>query len=281
VKCWIYSGQLSPVAELDSAGNVISQFVGNYIIKNGNTYQLVTDHLGSVRLVVDVATGDVAQKIDYDEFGNIISDSNPDFQPFAYAGGMYDTQTKLIRFGVRDYNASIGRWTIKDPILFAGGETSLYGYVGNDPINYIDPSGLKQCKGKGRILEGNPALIGKQGGFPRTKVATNSIAVIPSQWGGNKAMRPYLSQISGTAGGVSFSGVTDVVGSSEVKNVQSKLMNDNPGNLILEFVSGKDLGNDVDVTLNIPDGMPCPEGTTETVVCPTGPSARPGTSVPR
>jgi uncharacterized protein RhaS with RHS repeats len=53
-------------------------------------------------------------------------------------------QTKLVRFGARDYDASVGRWTCKDPIFFAGGETTLYGYVGSDPVNFIDPSGLKK-----------------------------------------------------------------------------------------------------------------------------------------
>lgn len=42
----------------------------------------------------------------------------------------------------RHYDASVGRWLSKDPILFNGGETNLYGYVMNDPINYIDPVGL-------------------------------------------------------------------------------------------------------------------------------------------
>jgi len=36
----------------------------------------------------------------------------------------------------------IGKWTAKDPILFAGGDSNLYGYVGNDPVNWIDPEGL-------------------------------------------------------------------------------------------------------------------------------------------
>lgn len=41
----------------------------------------------------------------------------------------------------RDYDPSIGRWLSKDPILFGGGDTNLYGYVLQDPINWIDPSG--------------------------------------------------------------------------------------------------------------------------------------------
>ena len=35
----------------------------------------------------------------------------------------------LVRFGARDYDPTIGRWTAKDPIDFAGGDTNLYGYV--------------------------------------------------------------------------------------------------------------------------------------------------------
>jgi RHS repeat-associated protein len=141
VKKWIYSDQLTPVAELDSAGNVTAQFIGALMIKNGNTYQMIRDHLGSVRLVVDVATGNVAQRLDYDEYGNILSDSNPDFQPFAYAGGMYDTHTQLVRFGARDYDNVTGRWTKKDPIGFGGGVSNLYEYCLNDPVNNIDSDG--------------------------------------------------------------------------------------------------------------------------------------------
>jgi hypothetical protein len=47
----------------------------------------------------------------------------------------------LVRFGARDYDPAIGRWTARDPIDFAGGDTNLYGYVGNDPVNQVDPLG--------------------------------------------------------------------------------------------------------------------------------------------
>jgi len=91
-----------------------------------------------------VDTGAIAQRIDYDAFGNVLTDSNPGFQPFGFAGGLYDPDTRLIRFGARDYDAATGRWTAKDPIRFAGGDPNLYGYVINDPVNWIDPTG-KQC----------------------------------------------------------------------------------------------------------------------------------------
>src|SRR5262249_48141852 len=106
------------------------------------TYRIVADHLGSPRLVVDVATGTISQRLDYDEFGVVLIDTHPGFQPFGFAGGLYDSNTKLIRFGARDYDAEVGRWTVKDPIVFRGGQTNLYSYVENDPLNRRDPSGL-------------------------------------------------------------------------------------------------------------------------------------------
>ncbi|MCP4721003.1 MAG: DUF4329 domain-containing protein, partial [Desulfobacteraceae bacterium] len=57
-------------------------------------------------------------------------------------GGIYDLHTGLVRFGVRDYDAEIGRWTAKDPIGFGGGDANLYAYVLNDPVNLVDPLGL-------------------------------------------------------------------------------------------------------------------------------------------
>ncbi len=46
-----------------------------------------------------------------------------------------------MRFGARDYDASIGRWTAKDLIGFAGLQANVYVYVGNDPVNFVDPTG--------------------------------------------------------------------------------------------------------------------------------------------
>ena len=87
-------------------------------------------------------SGAVVQYISYDEFGNILTNTNPGFQPFGYAGGLYDGQTCLVRFGARDYNAPLGRWTAKDPIGFEGKQLNVYIYVQNNPLNLIDYSGL-------------------------------------------------------------------------------------------------------------------------------------------
>jgi len=57
---------------------------------------------------------------------------------------MYDSYTDLVHFGARDYDPETGRWLSKDPILLAGGDTNFYGYVLNDPVNWVDPTGLRR-----------------------------------------------------------------------------------------------------------------------------------------
>ncbi len=147
---FLYQDDLRPAAELDGANNVVSRFVyatqdniPDYMIKGGVTYRIIADHLGSPRLVVDVATGAVAQRMDYDEFGRVQNDTSPGFQPFGFAGGLYDPGSGLVRFGARDYDAAAGRWTTRDPILFDGGQVNLYAYVDSDPVNAKDLDGKK------------------------------------------------------------------------------------------------------------------------------------------
>ena len=145
---WVYQDALRIAAEVDAAGAIQARFVygerpnvPEYMVKGGVSYRLITDHLGSVRLVVSSSTGAVVERIDYDEWGRVMSDSNPGFQPFGFAGGVYDADTGLVRFGARDYDAETGRWTAKDPIRFDGGDGNLYSYVGGNPVSYVDPDG--------------------------------------------------------------------------------------------------------------------------------------------
>jgi RHS repeat-associated protein len=141
------AGKLQPVAELDGAGNVVARFVHAggvnvpaLMVTPTATYRLVTDHLGSVRRVLDIATGAVLQELEYDAWGRVLLDTNPGLQPFGFAGGLYDPDTGLVRFGARDYDAETGRWTAKDPVRFGGG-VNLYEYAASDPSNMRDPSG--------------------------------------------------------------------------------------------------------------------------------------------
>ena len=149
VQGFLYLNQLEPIAELDGNGNIVASFVyadrsntPSLMLKGGKTYRIIADHLGSVRLVVDIATGEVAQRMSYDEFGNVVEDTNPGFQPFSYAGGIYDRDTGLVRFGARDYDPLTGRWTAKDLKGFTDG-TNRYAYARLEPINRYDLNGLE------------------------------------------------------------------------------------------------------------------------------------------
>ena len=143
----LWQGQLAPAAELTGTNAVLSRFVyatranvPDFMRRTGETFRILTDHLGSPRIVINAATGNVLQRIDYDEWGVVLSDTNPGYQPFGFAGGLADT-LGLVRFGARDYDPSSGRWTAKDPPLFRAGSPNLVAYSSDDPVNLVDPDG--------------------------------------------------------------------------------------------------------------------------------------------
>ncbi|HKN67441.1 MAG TPA: Ig-like domain-containing protein [Gemmatimonadaceae bacterium] len=149
---FLYANSIAPTAELNGSSQVVSRFVfgesanvPEYMLRDGKTYRFVADNHGSVRFVVDVVTGEVVQALEYDDFGRVLSDSRPGFQPFGYAGGLYDPTSQLTHFDNREYDAEMGRWTTPDPTLFQGGSENLYAYVKNDPINAIDTRGTTQA----------------------------------------------------------------------------------------------------------------------------------------
>ncbi len=155
---FLYKDRLNVVAQLNASGSVVARFVfgskpnvPDYFTSSAGTFRILSDHLGSPRLIVNTATGATVEEIDYDEFGNVTNDSSPGLTPFGFAGGLYDKDTGLVRFGARDYDASVGQWTSKDPIRFAGG-MNLYGYMVNDPVNSIDPNGHGLLAGGAALL---------------------------------------------------------------------------------------------------------------------------------
>lgn len=157
-KVWLYKDDINPIAQLDSTGNVMARYiyasranVPDYMVipagTHAGTYRIISDHLGSPRLIVNIVDGTIKQEIEYDEWGNEAGPRINNFpNPFTFAGGLYDADTKLVRFGARDYDPETGRWTSKDPIGFVGGDTNLFGYTLNDPINFVDIIGTKVWK---------------------------------------------------------------------------------------------------------------------------------------
>ncbi len=145
---YLWKDAVTLLAVYDASNNLRLRF--NYaddrlpvsMTYNGSFYYLAFDQIGSLKAVINTS-GNIVKKIDYDSFGSIVSDTDPTMNiPLGFAGGLHDRQTGLVRFGARDYDPAIGRWTAKDPIDFAGGDANLYGYVLNDPVNWVDPKGL-------------------------------------------------------------------------------------------------------------------------------------------
>lgn len=214
-----------PIAELNENDRIINTFVyadqnTPILMRKGSVdYYIVSDIRGSVRMVVKTTDGNVLQKIEYDAFGKVLSDNNPGYTPFGYAGGLYEYRTDLVRFGARDYFAEIGKWTAEDPIGFLSGGFNDYAYVSNDPLNNIDPSGLEEISvgsngqgfnshssmtralgpaGAGRawhhIVNQNPANIAQFGN--QAIHNTNNIVNLPHGKGTihNKITKHYLSK---------------------------------------------------------------------------------------
>jgi RHS repeat-associated protein len=146
---YLYQDQLRIAAELNPDGTLKRRYIyatgrttPDYYIEGAEQYKIISDYLGSPRALVKLSTNKIVYRMDHDEFGRVTLDTKPGFLPFGFAGGLYDRDTGLVRFGTRDYDPEIGRWTVKDPIGFAGGDTNLYGYVVNDPVGFADHSGL-------------------------------------------------------------------------------------------------------------------------------------------
>ena len=149
VEKYLWQGRTRLLAVYDGSGALTARFeyadgrLPVAMTKGSTRYFLVYDQVGSLRAVLD-SSGGIVKIVDYDSFGNVIAESNSAFTvPFGFAGGLFDSDTGLNRFGYRDYAADVGRWTTKDPIGFEGGDTDLYGYVVGDPVNGVDVNGLQ------------------------------------------------------------------------------------------------------------------------------------------
>jgi RHS repeat-associated protein len=105
---------------------------------NGEVLWALTDHQGSVRMLLD-NQGNVVNQITYDAFGNITLETNPDVNfRFSYTGREFDSETGLYNYRSRYYDPESGEFVSEDTIGFAGGDANLSRYVNNDPLNRID-----------------------------------------------------------------------------------------------------------------------------------------------
>jgi RHS repeat-associated protein len=251
-----------------------------------SVYFVYSDQVDAPRVVTD-ANNNVVWTWDADPYGQDAPNESPnnsgkDFVfNLRFPGQYADQETGLHYNYYRNYDPQTGRYIESDPIGLRGG-MSTFAYAGNSPLEYFDPFGLCQCKGKARVFQGNSNLIGKGGGFntnpsklEKYGVTADSAAVIPSQFGLTKVeMRPIVNQISGQlSNGETFGRVRDIMDDKPTRTslgmtttqFQQHLIKRESGNgppvLLLELpgISG-DRGI-LDVTIEMPDGYACPTGT--------------------
>ncbi|WP_199308523.1 RHS repeat-associated core domain-containing protein [Aphanizomenon flos-aquae] len=107
----------------------------------GNVVWLLTDHLGTVRDLVN-NSGAVVNHLVYDSYGQVISESNPAVDTrYLFTGREFDSETGLYYYRARYYDQTMGRFLSEDPIGFDGKDNNLYRYVFNSPLMFNDPSG--------------------------------------------------------------------------------------------------------------------------------------------
>jgi RHS repeat-associated protein len=198
---YVYEDQVRIAAELDAAGNMVSQFyyrnspnAPEMMWKNGVWYRVVTDHLGSVRQVIDEATGAVVFAATYSAWGErTVTLGSANFIPHGFAGGLHDVTTGLVRFGARDYDPATGRWTAKDAAGFDVAGTNLYKYSGNDPINFLDSTGFSCVLGEPFGVVWEVGFVGGWTAGRDAQGAGNAAAGFGEDPGGEDALRHCIA----------------------------------------------------------------------------------------
>lgn len=114
---------------------------GEYRPSGTKKYLYLTDHLGSVRDVIDLATTALVAAFDYTPYGAVARSYGSVVPLYQYAMLMADPNTGLYLSLTRPYNPTNGKWLNSDPIREAGG-VNLTGYVGGAPTMGVDPLGL-------------------------------------------------------------------------------------------------------------------------------------------
>jgi len=140
-------GMTHTLAEHEGDGNLIAYYIYGLglvykVDVSDKPYYYYYNFTGSTVAMTDT-DGNIVNKYAYTPFGGLAGSVEAVSNPFRYVGrfGVMDDNNGLYYMRARYYDPDVGRFITKDPIGFGGG-VNLYGYVGGNPINFIDPSGL-------------------------------------------------------------------------------------------------------------------------------------------
>ena len=170
---YIYDNE-DVLLKLDGSNNIVARYTHGPGIdeplimeKSGVSSFYHADGLGSITELTDTA-GMVVQAHNYSSFGKIESQLDPNFvQPYTFTSREFDTETGLYFYRARSYDPLTGRFLQEDPLNLASvklpqqihsfprleqptlqlmipSHLHPYGYVGNNPVNFVDSLGLQQ-----------------------------------------------------------------------------------------------------------------------------------------
>ena len=174
------SGGVSTQTRRYVHGDQVDEPWVQYNVSGGNARRyLHPDHQGSIIAHSD-DTAAVTNKLTYDAYG-IPATSNVD--RFAYTGQTWFKELGLFHYKARVYNPKLGRFLQMDPIFYKD-DLNLYAYVGQDPMNRSDPTGMKGCAGGYSSVDKSGKGEGCTSDGATNDYDTSASSSVPSQSGG-------------------------------------------------------------------------------------------------
>ncbi|HYL83776.1 MAG TPA: RHS repeat-associated core domain-containing protein [Candidatus Angelobacter sp.] len=141
---FLYDGA-NPVQEISggsASANLVTGGVDEYFQRtdSAGARSFLTDALGSTLALAD-STGTLQTSYTFEPFGSTSVTGAATTNGFAYTGRELDA-SGLYFYRARYYSPYLDRFISEDPLGLAGGDTNLYGYVFNSPVNFVDPLGF-------------------------------------------------------------------------------------------------------------------------------------------